>query len=574
MQKQLDEIKKIRFLKYKSFTGDNQEEINLEAPVCLIIGRNSSGKSSIIDILETVYKNNSPKELNVDEMGIQLAFELTQNHLSAFTNYTSGGEIPGNHRYYAEKFLSNTIWGSLDITHTTNYSGNSITKRILDFVGITKNNDDSNFLPVLGEHLWKASAQSYAKYSDNIVFRRINADRDISAETEFDSFEVNYNGEGATNLIRRFINDSELDENNIEGLLLSELNKIMGEDAHFESIRIQQITQNNNRKWEIFLKEKNQNRFALSQSGSGLKTIILMLVNLHLIPSLSNNKNKYFIFAFEELENNLHPALQRRVFEYLYSYTEKNNVRIFLTSHSHVAINIFYGKEKAHIYHVIKENYCSTIKPIDSYFDKVEILEDLDVKASDILQSNGIIWVEGPSDRIYIKRWLELLTENKFKEGQDYQFLYYGGRLLSHYELGGENNIEGLISLLTTNRHAAIVIDSDKKAETDSINITKQRIKDEFKKRNGFCWITKGKEIENYLTFQSINQALNKDFFKKDVGRYNSFPNYIKKVEPNFSSKKVVFAKKIVPAITKNDIRFDLKQQVVQLYNTIRHWNS
>ena len=499
MQKQLDDIKKIRFLKYKSFTGDNQEEINLEVPVCLIIGRNSSGKSSIIDILETIYKNYPPKELNVDEMGIQLAFELTPNHLNAFTNYTSGGEIPGNHRHYAEKFLGNTIWGSLDVTHTTNYSGKPIAKRILDFVGITKN-EDSNFLPVLGEHQWQDSAQSYAKYPDNIVFRRINADRDISAETESDSFEVYYNGEGATNLIRQFINDSKLDEKIIERLLLNELNIIMGEDAHFESIRIQQITQTNNKKWEIFLKEKDQNRFALSQSGSGLKTIILMLVNLHLIPALNENKNKNFIFAFEELENNLHPALQRRVFEYLYEYTEKNNVRIFLTSHSHVAINIFYGKEKAHIYHVIKDSHCSTIKPIDSYFDKVEILEDLDVKASDILQSNGIIWVEGPSDRIYIKRWLEVFTENKFKEGRDYQFLYYGGRLLSHYELGGEKSIEGFISLLTTNRHAAIVIDSDKRKTVDTINTTKQRINDEFKKRHCFCWITEGKEIENYLT--------------------------------------------------------------------------
>ena len=33
------------------------------------------------------------------------------------------------------------------------------------------------------------------------------------------------------------------------------------------------------------------------------------------------------------------------------------------------------------------------------------MLNDLDVRASDLLQSNGIIWVEGPSDRIYIKRW-------------------------------------------------------------------------------------------------------------------------------------------------------------------------
>lgn len=573
MQDNKDEIKKIRFLKYKSFTGDNQEEISLESPVCLIIGRNNSGKSSIIDILETVYKNIIPKEVNIQEMGIQLSFNLTPKHLGAFSNYTSGGEIPGNHRHYAERFLGHTIWGSLDVIHSSNYSGKPLPKRTLDFVGITKNGDNK-FLEVYGESQWDDTAKSYATYSNNIVFRRMNADRDITAEVETDSFDVNYNGEGATNLIRRFINDSDLDEKLIENLLLAELNKIMGEDAHFESIRIQQITQNSQRKWEIFLKEEKQNRFALSQSGSGLKTIILMLVNLYLVPKLKENNKKTFVFAFEELENNLHPALQRRVFEYIYLYAEKYNVRIFLTSHSHVAINIFYGQDCAKIYHVIKDNYCSTIKHIDSYFDKIEILEDLDVKASDILQSNGIIWVEGPSDRIYIKRWLEVLTENKYKEGRDYQFLYYGGRLLSHYELGGENNIEGFISLLLTNRHAAIVIDSDKRKSTDIINTTKQRIKDEFEKCNGFCWITEGKEIENYIKKQSINQAYNKNVLKADIGRYNLFPNYVKKLEPNFMSKKVDFAKKLIPHITEKDTRFDLKQQINKLYQNIKNWNS
>ena len=36
--------------------------------------------------------------------------------------------------------------------------------------------------------------------------------------------------------------------------------------------------------------------------------------------------------------------------------------------------------------------------------DNYDVLDDLGAKASDIFQSNGIIWVEGPSDRIYIKK--------------------------------------------------------------------------------------------------------------------------------------------------------------------------
>ena len=358
-------------------------------------------------------------------------------------------------------------------------------------------------------------------------------------------------------------------------------------DAQFERIHVQQFAEGKTKKWEVFLQEKGQNRFALSQTGSGLKTIILMLVNLYLLPALPENKKKHFIFAFEELENNLHPALQRRVFNYLCEYADarKNDVRIFLTTHSHVAINIFSKNENTSIHHVFKENGSSVVRQINSYFGNVEILEDLDIQPSDILQANGIIWVEGPSDRVYIKRWLDLLTNSRFKEGQHYQFLYYGGKLLSHYELGGiggqEDDVsitEGLINILTTNRHAAIVMDSDKRKAADAINRTKQRVQDEFEKHGFMCWITEGKEIENYLTAKSINDAYGTKNrakkLEKDIGKYYLFPKYIKFFEKNFISVKVNFAKKVAPYITENDFRYDLKGQIEKLANNIEMWNK
>ncbi len=41
---------------------------------------------------------------------------------------------------------------------------------------------------------------------------------------------------------------------------------------------------------------------------------------------------------------------------------------------------------------------------VEHFLDKNSILSDIGFKASDILQANGVIWVEGPSDRIYINR--------------------------------------------------------------------------------------------------------------------------------------------------------------------------
>ncbi len=566
-----DELQSISFSYYKSFHSDHMETIDLTAPICLIIGRNNSGKSSLIDILEFVYNKKICDRLLGTLTEIQPTFSLSEKHLLAFSQNTRGGGIPGESHYaYAQQFVGYSIQTKLNTFINTHYTGERYTERALEFKGLIK---DNQMIDVYGTDYWERTVKTYEDFANAIEFRRINADRNIIPEPEDKALNVGYGGDGTTNLIRQFLNNSEFDEKEVEEQLLFELNSIMGKDACFESIRIQQITQDDGSLWEIFLKEKGQNRFALSKSGSGLKTILLMLVNLLLLPKIPKKQNRTFVFAFEELENNLHPALQRRVFEYLYSYAKTHNVRIFLTSHSHVAINVFYGKELARICHVTKEDGISRLKYIDSYMDKAELLEDLDVKASDILQSNGIIWVEGPSDRIYIKRWLSLFTENKYIEGKDYQFLYYGGRLLAHYDASSDESIEGLISILTTNRNAVVVIDSDKKYRSAPINKTKTRIQNELVKKGYTCWITKGKEIENYLTARSIKKAYNLDL-EHDIEQYELFPEYIKKIIPNFSSQKVQVAKKISNCITVDDARFDLKKQIEQIYKDIQRWNS
>ena len=138
------------------------------------------------------------------------------------------------------------------------------------------------------------------------------------------------------------MNDSNYDERLIEVDFLNALNQIMKPEAEFESIRVQQVTYNNQRLWEVFLQEKGLKRVPLSKMGSGLKTVVLVLLNLLIIPNIEEYKDKKIVYGFEELENNLHPALQRRLFEYIYKHTIENNAIVFLTTHSHIAINAYF----------------------------------------------------------------------------------------------------------------------------------------------------------------------------------------------------------------------------------------
>ena len=544
----MHQIKNIRFKGYKAFSRDQYAEMENLSRVNVIIGKNNCGKTSLLDIIETIYSNElSIKPFrDVEEIIVDAPFDKDMiRHV--FSNCSGIG-----------------IWNRSNLAEYVAGKLYPFKLKISNSFEI-----EENCIKGLGGHINSASNQLTSRRSE-YRFRKITAERNIYPESEGKE-RLYSDGEGASNLIATFLNDSLHDESIIEDTFLNALNRIMQPESEFVSIRVQQVTYNNQRLWEVFLQEKGFQRVPLSKSGSGLKTIVLVLLNLLVIPHVDEYNGRKLVYGFEELENNLHPALQRRLFEYIYDYAITNDILVFLTTHSHIAINVFFDKDNTSIYHVIKENGLAEIKRIESYIDKTEILDDLDVKASDILQSNGIIWVEGPSDRIYIKRWLELFTPNEYEEGKHYQFLYYGGRLLSQYTAKEETD---LINIITTNRNAAIVIDSDKRSRSASLNNTKKRIMDEFDRLGMFYWVTKGKEIENYLPKEAVEAMLD-IALESGCSQYKLFPDFIAPYYKGFSSKKVPFANKIKGHISLENSAdiLDLKKQIEKLYTHIKEWN-
>ncbi|MCM1264171.1 MAG: ATP-binding protein [Butyrivibrio sp.] len=547
----------IRFSGYKLFSEENIIEFDKITNINVIIGKNNSGKSSLLDVIEMAYDETVFKRQNRQIGSISVSTPFTRDMLqSIFSGYMS---IDGwNITNYWEKVEGKNI--CIEFGGTNNLKNPSGYR--------ARNTDD---IPMVRQGYFQNAIAVFEREKKNYKFRRLSAERNIVPEKEMD-LELSSTGEGASNLVRVFLNDSGYDESVIEVSLLNALNKIMYPEAEFESIRIQQEKISGEYVWEIYLKEKGMERVPLSKSGSGIKTIILVLLNLIVVPWQTQNSGITIVYGFEELENNLHPAMQRKLFDYIYEFAVEKNIYIFITTHSHVAINTFFDKEKACIYHVVKENKGAVLKRIESYIDKTEILDDLDIKASDILQANGIIWVEGPSDRIYIKRWLEIFCNNQFEEGKHYQFLYYGGRLLSQYSAEEETD---LISIITTNRNATMVMDSDKRNQATSLNDTKKRIIEEFDKLGMFCWVTKGKEIENYIPKEAIEKKFDTQV-RKQCEKYELFPDYIELYYKNFKNKKVPFANEIKDYITKENSSsmLDLESQIKKLYKSIKKWNE
>lgn len=545
------DIKTIKFKNYKSFTDEFNSIENLK-DINVFIGRNNSGKSSCIDIIQFLIEGYGSDFLNIPEIKIEkiLCREDCKNSFNTNTE-----ALDNLMRLYMNKIIEFRV--SLTAKHSE-----------FDYIR------NQEHLANIDSHTIENNLNIKLR---RLNFIRLNAERNIEPEHEEKNVVLSENGRGAINVIHHILNFEKYNEKLINEKLLKSLNEIIFPDSKYDGITVQRIS---SEKWEVYLYE-NDNRFGLSQMGSGLKTIILVLLKLLVIPYVTMIGTKEeadyseYIFAFEELENNLHPALQRRLFEFLNRFSIENNTTILLTTHSHVAINMFADKENAQLYHVKKENGKSSVNIVEDYITKYEILNDLDVRASDLLQSNGIIWVEGPSDRIYIKHWLEMWGNNDIVEGVDYQFLYYGGRILSHFTADYDSEDEKLIKILTTNRNSAIVIDSDIHGNKNEINSTKKRIKSEYEKSKMFCWITEGKEMENYIPYSAINSAYNTEL-KNQCGKSELFPNYINSVIKSIKFDKVGFAHKVVEYIDDNNSKciLDLKERILELIETIRRWNA
>jgi predicted ATP-dependent endonuclease of OLD family len=273
------------------------------------------------------------------------------------------------------------------------------------------------------------------------------------------------------------------------------------------------------------------------------------------------------VVCIEEPELYLHPDLQRKLMCYL---SENTDNQYFITTHSAHILDT----PNSEIFHV---NLCagqSKVKRVSEGLDKFQICRDLGYKASDLIQANSIIWVEGPSDRIYVNAWLKALASDLI-EGLHYSIMFYGGRLLSHLTASDSEELSEFISLSSLNQNMAILIDSDKKNSKDSINLTKQRIEEEFVNRNCFVWITQGREIENYIEFKKLKEAIIHVQGEVEVPTSGQFKSLldIKKDGKKVNPKKFEIAKKVVEDEPDFSI-LDLKQKANELVAFVRDRNG
>lgn len=320
----------------------------------------------------------------------------------------------------------------------------------------------------------------------------------------------------------------------------------------------------------------------LYELGDGIQAIIILMYKIFMADTDS-------IIFIDEPELNLHPGMQRLFLEQIYSNEEllAKNLTYVISTHSNHFLDLTLEKDNISIYSFSQKN--SEIGKDKQFVIKNvnrgdnSILRDLGVNNSSVFLANSSIWVEGVSDRNYIKAFLKAYIESEksikaLKEDIDFAFFEYAGSNIEHY-IFNDNILEDEkkiilkdINALALSNKIFLLADSDNASGQTAKAERIKRLQNIDKPNFKFQVLQDSREIENLLP-NAVWEKVLFEFCNKNV---------IKGIEDEIQDKIANTLAKVDALDYSNDyigkflseINKRLKHDTKPILNAIYHKNK
>ncbi|MEZ9439322.1 ATP-dependent nuclease [Vibrio atlanticus] len=351
----------------------------------------------------------------------------------------------------------------------------------------------------------------------------------------------------------------------------------------------------------VWFKEGDKDEHPIYDLGDGIQAIIILTYKVFMAEHPT-------IFFIEEPEKYLHAGMQRTLVEALASVPHH---MFFMTTHSNHFLDLALERDDVAT-HQVSQHEGKTLTR--SATELNDLLDELGVRASSVLLANCSIWVEGVTDKLYLRAYMsKYLIEledkgtepdrvNRLKshiENLHYVFVEYQGSNITHWAFNHEESDLEKTSAYLLNNKIFLLADGDIDQKGD-------------RTENLSSWLGKQfyqlelKEIENYIPLEVMKKtaelrlnvmnqrkgcSLNFDSFtqgsyaKKTVGigRYlelcvekpkgleKSFFEEIGKSKTGTIRDKVAFCKEAVRYMNSHPEEWMLTDELTELCDKLWH---